>query len=347
MPESNLSAPHGLPKLTESDFAIFDALQAEPRASWVDVGKRVGISAATVRRRWQRLEENGLAWISTYPGFASGVVRAIIRVKCHPGSVPSAANQIRTIPEILTLSSMTGSFDLHLTTFTKSMTDLRRVIQTELAAVDGVAAIHSSLISEVFREGSTWKVGALAERKLGPLKNGLDSRPALTDQAMAVLATLERSGRANAASISQAIETSEPHARRVTQKLIRDGVLAQRVDLSSEQSAWSHALAIWMDCPASQLASIAGRISMMPSTRLCTAIIGGPANLFVIVWLSSLEEAPDIEATIIHGFDVEVVDRSSILHYHKRMGHIFEQDGSYAGHVPWLQSTDGAQPTAK
>lgn len=82
---------------------------------------------------------------------------------------------------------------------------------------------------------------------------------------------------------------------------------------------------------------------MMPSTRLCTALIGGPANLFVIVWLNSLEEAPNIEATITHGFDVEVVDRSSILHYHKRMGHIFEQDGSYAGHVPWLPVTTTSQ----
>ncbi|MCK0520443.1 AsnC family protein [Williamsia sp. DF01-3] len=50
------------------DDQIVHALQVAPRAPWGAVGDVLGISAATASRRWDRLVENGLAWIVTYPG---------------------------------------------------------------------------------------------------------------------------------------------------------------------------------------------------------------------------------------------------------------------------------------
>ncbi|KAF2777014.1 hypothetical protein STPH1_1673 [Streptomyces sp. OM5714] len=47
--------------------ALVDALQLQPRASWTDLGRVLGVNASTVARRWERLSSSGLAWMAAYP----------------------------------------------------------------------------------------------------------------------------------------------------------------------------------------------------------------------------------------------------------------------------------------
>ena len=54
--------------LDDRELELVSALQVDPRASWAKVGARVGVSASTASRMWQRLLEEGLGWVSTYPG---------------------------------------------------------------------------------------------------------------------------------------------------------------------------------------------------------------------------------------------------------------------------------------
>lgn len=53
MPES------GTEPLSEAELELIDALQINPRASWVDLGQATGSDPATAARRWQRLTGSG------------------------------------------------------------------------------------------------------------------------------------------------------------------------------------------------------------------------------------------------------------------------------------------------
>ena len=151
-----------------------------------------------------------------------------------------------------------------------------------------------------------------------------------------MLGELERDGRASAATLAERLGTSEAHARRITRRLLADGWVQQRIDVSLEQRMWPHALALWMVVPAARLEATAVQIAQMPMTRLCAALAGGSTNLYVIVWLRDLEEAATIEAELARSLELRVLDRAILLHYYKRLGHLFDDANRREGHVSWL-----------
>lgn len=328
--------------LSESDLELFDALQENPRASWADLSRRLGISAPTVRRRWGRLEAAGSAWISTYADMNSGVINASVRVKCQPGMTLSVAEKLARIPEVLSVSEMTGPFDLQLVVMTEEMSEFRMVAHKRIGAISGIVEVHSALMTIVFHEGSRWTTGALSTRHgraqlqdLGPRTEVFDSR------VRAVLGILERSGRAPAEHVAAAIGTSQAHARRIVSSLMQKRILTQRVDLATKDSTWPHGLALWMISPADELLSNAAHVRRFQRTRLCAALGGGQCNLLAIVWLHSLEEAAEVEHQVIKGLGLKVVDRAILMHHFKRMGHLLDATGRHTDHVPWVPSVDG------
>ncbi|MDH6576360.1 NAD kinase [Kitasatospora sp. MAP5-34] len=48
----------------ELDLALVNALQLQPRAPWSLLGQTLGISPVTAARRWRRLSEAGIAWVT-------------------------------------------------------------------------------------------------------------------------------------------------------------------------------------------------------------------------------------------------------------------------------------------
>jgi hypothetical protein len=57
-------------RLAEEDRLLVDALQIAPRASWAAIGEVIGMAPITAARRWQRLADNGTAWVTAAPGMA-------------------------------------------------------------------------------------------------------------------------------------------------------------------------------------------------------------------------------------------------------------------------------------
>ena len=66
MKESGKSATLDL-----DNMLLLDALQLAPRASWSRIGEVLGITAVTAAKRWARLREGGIAWVTAAPAMAS------------------------------------------------------------------------------------------------------------------------------------------------------------------------------------------------------------------------------------------------------------------------------------
>lgn len=326
------------PELSVSDLALIEALQRDPRAPWAQVAQTVGVSPPTARRRWERLTADGTAWITTYAGMGAGLVAALVEVRCRPGTADDVAAELRRHRRIVTVSAQTGERDLGLIIFAEDLVELRRILQRDLGSHSDVLGLRSSIMTRVFREGSHWRAGILAGggRPRAAKPSAAVTPPPGARAMMTVLGELERDGRAPTARIATALGAGEAHARRSVHRLLESRRIVQRVDVTLDQPHWPHSLALWMVVPAAQLGEAAKRIGELPETRLCAALAGGPSNLYAIVWLRSLEQAADVEARIMRGLPARVVDRSLVLHYYKRLGHLFDDGRRRVGQVPWV-----------
>ncbi|MFD8216034.1 AsnC family protein [Streptomyces sp. NPDC059697] len=74
-------------ELDELDRGVVHALQIHPRAPWTLVGEVLGVNPVTAARRWHRLEEAGLAWVTACPRLSNSriVVTGVVEVDTEPG----------------------------------------------------------------------------------------------------------------------------------------------------------------------------------------------------------------------------------------------------------------------
>lgn len=330
------------PVLSETDLALIDVMQEDPRAPWAQIGQSLGVSAPTARRRWERLQATDAAWVTTHIGWNSGVVTAIIAVQCRPGTVETVVETLVEHPRVVTIAGITGDHDLMLTVLVPDVQELRRFLRVGLTSHGDVVRMRSMLVTRMFLDGSHWRSGlGGAPRHVEAREPGAPT-PSPTPALAKAISVLERNGRAASSELAAALGVSEAHARRFVHRAVRSGHIVQRIDVQLEQPRWPYSLVLWMVVPAGRLYAAASRISQRQSVRACAALAGGSANLYAIVWLSSLAEAPEVEMQIVQDSDVRVVERSIMLHYSKRMGHVFDGRQRRTGHVPWVDAGAGA-----
>src|ERR1700679_1411046 len=100
--------------ISDDDALLIDALQIAPRASWATLSEHLGISSVTVAKRWQRLAEDGLAWVTVPPGMATRTPQcfAYVDVTCQPRMRLAVADTMALHPMAVTVELVTGSADL-------------------------------------------------------------------------------------------------------------------------------------------------------------------------------------------------------------------------------------------
>lgn len=103
--------------LDNIDQKILKILQQNSRASFVEIGKQIPLSASSVRERIQKLEE--LEIIKAYSlkidhakmGYG---LEVFIMIKLFSGKLKSFMNAIDTFPEVKRASRITGSHNIHM-----------------------------------------------------------------------------------------------------------------------------------------------------------------------------------------------------------------------------------------
>ncbi|MBS3648028.1 Lrp/AsnC family transcriptional regulator [Pseudaminobacter sp. 19-2017] len=133
---------------TDADRALIGLLRENARASTADLARRLGVSRTTVQSRLERLEKSGV--ISGYsvklaPDYEKNLVRAHILVTALPKLSASVEAVLRRIPEVRTLHSVSGSFDMIIIVEAPSVRDLDTLIDS-IGALEGVERTLSSII---------------------------------------------------------------------------------------------------------------------------------------------------------------------------------------------------------
>ncbi|WP_106399289.1 Lrp/AsnC family transcriptional regulator [Actinocorallia populi] len=322
--------------LDEIDYLLVTALQREPRAEWRRIGAELGIDPSTAARRWSRLTEAGLAWLTCYPAWLPpGALITFIELDCAPGRVHEVALALADDPHLFTIEHVTGGRDLLLTASFTGQAQLASYIGFRLGAVPGITATRTHVASILHAEGSRWRLDRLAFPAAGPSPApAFSGHGTLSPDDLALIHALARDVRQSAAALAERTGLSPTTARRRLARLERDGLMAYRCEVSRSHSGWPVSVTLWGSAPAEDAASITARLAHLRETRMCVSL-SGAHNILLTVWLRAVDGLPAFEASLAARVpELAITDRTLTLWNLKFAGQLLSPEGRRLRSVP-------------
>lgn len=123
------AAAEAATELDELDRGVVHALQIHPRAPWTLVGEVLGVNPVTAARRWHRLEDAGLTWVTAYPRLSNSriVVTGVVEVDTEPGVAQDVAQALAADPSVANIKLTAGGRDLVAAVRARSLDELARI----------------------------------------------------------------------------------------------------------------------------------------------------------------------------------------------------------------------------
>lgn len=324
---------------------LLDALQLAPRAPWAKIGEVLGTTAVTAAKRWARLSEAGLAWVTAAPAMAvpSAQCFAYVEITCYPRHRQKVANVIAQHSLAVSVELTTGSADILVTVAAADWKIMSHYLLTRLEQVEYVLSSRARIATRIYHEGSGWRLRELPVPAASALKHfvaaerssgGYVPSARLSDATRTMLIRLSMDGRATIAELAECSGLSQTTARRKLAEALKAQMVMVRTDVSSYAVGWPVQVNFAANAPVETLNETAQTLSQFREFRL-TASTTGLQNLMFTAWLRTVEDVQRLELEIAaHLPQVEIVDRLIALRTIKRMGRLVDEFGRSVGGVP-------------
>ena len=142
------------------DRKIVALLQKNGRIANLEVSRQLGIAEATVRKRVERLLEEGTIKVTAIVDAAKSgyTVQAIIGVQAEPQRVQEAAQTLASLPAVRSVSITAGAFDLIAEAAFTSNDALYRFLTEEVARMNGVLRSETFHVLKAVKSISDWQL---------------------------------------------------------------------------------------------------------------------------------------------------------------------------------------------
>jgi Lrp/AsnC family transcriptional regulator for asnA, asnC and gidA len=117
------------------DYKIIDILAKDSSTTFVDIGKQIGVSDATIHIRVRRLRELGIIGnftISVNSNLLGYDHLAFMGINVEPGFAEEVGNGLSLFEEILEIHEMHNRFDLLVKIRATDLEDLRDIIVNKI-----------------------------------------------------------------------------------------------------------------------------------------------------------------------------------------------------------------------
>lgn len=269
-----------MPALDDTDLACLIALQADPRASWRELGAATGIAERTVARRIKRLmDADALRVIAEADPLATG--RGVVLhawVRCRSGRVAEAAEALASLAITQLVVTLAGTADLMAELTLADAADMPDVVTRVLPSIDGVEQVEARLVLRPFRRAGQWRIQADGAAPEAP-DPASQTPVALTEPEQRIVAHLMRDGRASLAELSAHAEVSEPTAQRLLQHLVERRALSFRVEVEPALVGFPVEAVISVQVRPQVVDALAAHLALDPNTR-CLFGTSGASQLF-------------------------------------------------------------------
>jgi Lrp/AsnC family transcriptional regulator for asnA, asnC and gidA len=135
------------------DREIIRHLQEDGRRPFREIGRALGVSEATVRARFRRLEHSGVVRILAFadPFRLGGSVLALVLIRVEPEAHNRVAETIASWPEVSYISSLMGSADLYVQVICRDNDALWALVAERLGTLPGVLGSETMLEMRVHK----------------------------------------------------------------------------------------------------------------------------------------------------------------------------------------------------
>lgn len=135
-------------KITAADRELLSVLREDARASVADIARRLKLSRTTVQSRLERLEREGVIagyTVRLHEDAERSWIRAYIFITVLPKQMAAVVGALRAMPEVRTLHSVSGPFDLVAVGAVPTVGEMDELTD-RIGAIDGVERTTSSII---------------------------------------------------------------------------------------------------------------------------------------------------------------------------------------------------------
>lgn len=135
-------------KITAAEQQLLSVLRENARASTAEIARRLKLSRTTVQSRIERLERQGLIagyTVRVDDEAERGWIRAHIMITVLPKQAPAVVKALHAMPEVRTLHSVSGPFDLVALGVTPTVSVMDELTD-RIGAIEGVERTTSSII---------------------------------------------------------------------------------------------------------------------------------------------------------------------------------------------------------
>jgi Lrp/AsnC family transcriptional regulator for asnA, asnC and gidA len=140
------------------DQEIIRRLQADGRASNVDIARALGVAEATIRKRLERLTKEGFVTFSASVrcGHIGLQAQAIIFLKVAVGEVEKVARALAALSEVCSVHLITGEYELMAEAVFADNAGLSRFLTEKLTTIPGALSLSTWQILDTYKEAAHW-----------------------------------------------------------------------------------------------------------------------------------------------------------------------------------------------
>lgn len=230
----------------ELDLALVNALQLRPRAPWSLLGQTLGISPVTAARRWRRLSEAGIAWVTAYglPHPEDRGCVAYLDLDCAPDRIGRIADELAEDPHVMSIEHFSQGCDLVVTAAFTDLAAVSRYTAERLGRLPGVDAVRVHLATGFYAEGIRWRLDSLDPAQRVELHddhlagNGkpFAARAEVREEDRELLIRLGVDGRLDQAGLAAATGLSPSTLRRRLDRLAASDAIRFRCEIAARDA---------------------------------------------------------------------------------------------------------------
>ncbi|MDX8455281.1 Lrp/AsnC family transcriptional regulator [Mesorhizobium sp. VK9D] len=134
--------------ISDKDRQLLALLSENARAPTAVIARKLNLSRTTVQARIERLEQEGVIagyGVRLSDSYEHGLVRAHVMIVLKTKALGRVVQMLRALPEVMSVHSVSGGFDLIAEVAATSISELDRTIDV-IGEVEGVEKTQSSII---------------------------------------------------------------------------------------------------------------------------------------------------------------------------------------------------------
>ncbi len=209
-------------RLDALDRRTVAALQADPRASWSQLGSAIGVSETTVMRRVQRLRDSGSLIIVAQPDALKCLLGqpVLLQFRTIPGEAPTVARYLADRADVRFVALLTGGHDVICELIAPDRHYLSQVLMFDLPATGSVLGSATEIVLKTFKTNDQWSRALLdpeQKHETPAARTAGDAPERLDDMDTRLIAALNPDARRSYTDLSHELGLSETAiARRLT-----------------------------------------------------------------------------------------------------------------------------------